>query len=95
MDYLLSMKLTQVEKKMLDALQIVLGCLTQRYLYRKEFLALMDTVRVAIQAGINKQWAGCESGLHSTDCTCTKNKEGQNFSYWKYDKDHPLKRGKR
>lgn len=77
------MELTLVERKMLAALQIAQGYLTMRRVNRKEYSYLMDTIKLAVQAGINKQY-GCESGLHSSDCTCTKTTEGQNSRYVKY-----------
>lgn len=85
------MEISIVEKKMLAALQMVQGYLTQRYLERREYLFLMDTVKIAIQAGINKQY-GCVTGLHADRCTCTPNQEGQSFDYLKYTKKNLFRR---
>lgn len=85
------MELTLVERKMLAALQIAQGYLTMRRVNRKEYSYLMDTIKLAVQAGINKQY-GCESGLHSSDCTCTKTTEGLTFHYVKYRRQSELSR---
>lgn len=77
------MELNLAEKKMLAALQIVRSYLTQRFINRKEYLTLMDTVKLAIQTGINKEY-GCPTGLHADTCLCTENKESQTLSSIKH-----------
>lgn len=79
------MKLTAVEKKMLDALELVRAYLTRKNVDRKEYLDLMETVRNAVQAGRNK-FFGCPMGLHSDECTCQENKPGITLHYFKHRK---------
>lgn len=86
------MELTLVEKKMLNALRIVQEYLTpQRLIKRVEYSVLMDTVELAIRAGVNKQ-LDCPSGLHASDCLCTEKKEGITFHYAKYKNHINLRR---